>query len=103
MAIGQKAGGLAALAGQNCPDFLASGENPAIYRAISHGNMGQKAVRWQPSGEAFVFSHVSVGTNPRTHTMALPAFSMRQLLEAAVPLRHQPPRWNPHMADSIFG
>src|SRR6266403_5490475 len=33
---------------QKGPDFLASGENPAIYRAISHGNMAQKAVRWQP-------------------------------------------------------
>jgi hypothetical protein len=37
-------------------DFLASGENPAIYRAISHGNMAQKAVRWQPGREGS-FAH----------------------------------------------
>jgi hypothetical protein len=34
------------------PDFLASAGNPAIYRAISHGNMAQKAVRWQPGHKA---------------------------------------------------
>src|SRR3984957_14608096 len=38
------------------PDFLASRENPAIYRAISHGNMAQKAVRWQP-GRKGSFAH----------------------------------------------
>src|SRR5260221_8992009 len=103
MAIGQKAGGLAALAGQNCPNFLASGENPAIYRAISHGNMAQKAVRWQPGREGFVCSHVSGGTNRRTQTMALPDSSMRQLLEAGVHFGHQSHRWNPKMADYIFG
>jgi site-specific DNA recombinase len=37
---------------RKAPDFLASGENPAIYRAISHGNMAQKAVRWQPGRKA---------------------------------------------------
>src|SRR6266566_6385995 len=37
--------------GKKGPDFLASRENPAIYRAISHGNMAQKAVRWQPGRE----------------------------------------------------
>ena len=30
------------------PYFLASGRNRAIHRAISHGNMAHKAVRWQP-------------------------------------------------------
>jgi hypothetical protein len=34
------------------PYFLASGWNPAIHRAISHGNMAQKAVRWQPGHKA---------------------------------------------------
>src|SRR5580700_3770304 len=33
-------------------DFLASAGNPAIYRAISHGNMARKAVRWQPGHKA---------------------------------------------------
>src|SRR5882757_4609747 len=44
--------GLLALGPQNRPDFLASCGNPAIYRAISHGNMAQKAVRWQPGHKA---------------------------------------------------
>src|SRR6202162_2364254 len=35
--------------------------------------------------------------------MALPDFSMRQLLEAGVPFGHQSHRWNPKMADYIFG
>ena len=30
--------------------------NTAIYRAISHGNMAQKAVRWQP-GRQGSFAH----------------------------------------------
>ena len=37
---------------EKAPDFLASRENPAIYRGISHGNMAQKAVRWQPGHKA---------------------------------------------------
>jgi hypothetical protein len=37
---------------QKASDFLASGQNPAIYRAISHGNLAQKAVRWQPGRQA---------------------------------------------------
>src|SRR3989441_3537999 len=35
--------------------------------------------------------------------MALPDFSMRQLLHAGVHFRHQSHRWNPKMADYIFG
>ena len=35
--------------------------------------------------------------------MALPAFSMRQLLEAGVHFGHQTRRWNPKMAPYIFG
>jgi len=35
--------------------------------------------------------------------MALPEFSMRQLLEAGVHFGHQAHRWNPKMADYIFG
>ena len=35
--------------------------------------------------------------------MALPEFSMRQLLEAGVHFGHQSHRWNPKMADYIFG
>jgi small subunit ribosomal protein S2 len=35
--------------------------------------------------------------------MALPAFNMRQLLEAGVHFGHQSHRWNPKMASYIFG
>jgi small subunit ribosomal protein S2 len=35
--------------------------------------------------------------------MALPDFSMRQLLEAGVHFGHQSHRWNPKMSDYIFG
>ncbi len=35
--------------------------------------------------------------------MALPAFNMRQLLEAGVHFGHQAHRWNPKMAPFIFG
>lgn len=35
--------------------------------------------------------------------MALPAFNMRQLLEAGVHFGHQSHRWNPKMANFIFG
>ncbi|MBV9562620.1 MAG: 30S ribosomal protein S2 [Bradyrhizobium sp.] len=35
--------------------------------------------------------------------MALPDFTMRQLLEAGVHFGHQSHRWNPKMADYIFG
>ena len=35
--------------------------------------------------------------------MALPNFSMRQLLEAGVHFGHQTHRWNPKMAPFIFG
>ena len=35
--------------------------------------------------------------------MALPEYSMRQLLEAGVHFGHQSHRWNPKMKDFIFG
>ncbi len=35
--------------------------------------------------------------------MALPDFSMRQLLEAGVHFGHQSHRWNPKMSEYIFG
>src|SRR5690348_4995881 len=39
----------------------------------------------------------------RTETMALPSFTMRQLLEAGVHFGHHPRRWNPKMAPYLFG
>src|SRR5690606_23794305 len=38
-----------------------------------------------------------------TTDMALPEFTMRQLLEAGVHFGHQTHRWNPKMAPYIFG
>ena len=35
--------------------------------------------------------------------MALPEYSMRQLLEAGVHYGHQTQRWNPRMAEYIYG
>ncbi|MFY9626014.1 MAG: 30S ribosomal protein S2, partial [Rhodoplanes sp.] len=35
--------------------------------------------------------------------MALPDYSMRQLLEAGVHFGHQSHRWNPKMREFIFG
>ena len=35
--------------------------------------------------------------------MALPDFTMRQLLEAGAHFGHQAHRWNPKMGDYIFG
>ena len=35
--------------------------------------------------------------------MALPEFSMRQLLEVGRPFRPPPQRWNPKMAPYIYG
>src|SRR5579871_577657 len=46
-------------------------------------------------------------TNPRRNnrsiSMALPDYSMRQLLEAGVHFGHQSHRWNPKMKEYIFG
>ena len=39
----------------------------------------------------------------RIPTMALPEFSMRQLLEAGVHYGHQTARWNPKMGEYIYG
>src|SRR5215468_3918147 len=39
----------------------------------------------------------------RTETMALPSFTMRQLLEAGVHFGHHTRRWNPKMAPFLFG
>jgi small subunit ribosomal protein S2 len=68
-------------------------------RAISHADLGLNAVRW-PGSQAGL-------TGPRRHKpendMALPDYSMRQLLEAGVHFGHQAHRWNPKMAEYIFG
>lgn len=40
---------------------------------------------------------------PENETMAIPTFTMRQLLEAGVHFGHRTGRWNPKMAPYIFG
>src|SRR5689334_15933655 len=53
--------------------------------------------------EGRVCSHVSGGINRRIKPMALPDFTMRQLLEAVVHFGHQSHCWNPKMVPFIFG
>src|SRR5262249_3286978 len=72
-------------------------------RAISHADLGLTAVRWLDRP----FRGRSKLTGPRRlnrrMTMALPEYSMRQLLEAGVHFGHQAHRWNPKMGEYIFG
>ena len=68
-------------------------------QAISHADLGLRAVRWpRPPGRA----HKSAADQPE-NDMALPDYSMRQLLEAGVHFGHQAHRWNPKMGEFIFG
>src|ERR1700682_6324827 len=64
--------------------------------------MAQKAVRWQPGHKARLLTRFR-RNQPENFTMALPDFSMRQLLEAGVHFGHQSHRWNPKMERYIFG
>jgi small subunit ribosomal protein S2 len=50
-----------------------------------------------------LISFVEVQPVKESHLMALPDFSMRQLLEAGVHFGHQSHRWNPKMERFIFG
>src|ERR1700686_4549129 len=60
--------------------------------------MGQKGLPVVPLGG----SHTSAADQPEK-IMALPDFTMRQLLEAGVHFGHQAHRWNPKMGQYIFG
>src|ERR1700687_2912520 len=60
--------------------------------------MGQKGRPVVPSRG----SHASAADQPEK-IMALPDFTMRQLLEAGVHFGHQAHRWNPKMGQYIFG
>ena len=59
----------------------------------------------RPSGGSRrkVEAHGSAAAQPEKDNMAIPDYSMRQLLEAGVHFGHQAHRWNPKMADFIFG
>jgi small subunit ribosomal protein S2 len=60
--------------------------------------MGQKGLPVVPLRG----SHTSAADQPEK-IMALPDFTMRQLLEAGVHFGHQAHRWNPKMGQYIFG
>src|SRR5476649_2208760 len=76
-----------------------------ISRLITHADvwlsaptMGQKGLPVVPLRG----SHTSAADQPEK-IMALPDFTMRQLLEAGVHFGHQAHRWNPKMSEYIFG
>src|ERR1700745_2069843 len=52
---------------------------------------------------AHMGSQSSAADQPEKIVMAIPDFSMRQLLEAGVHFGHQSHRWNPKMGSYIFG
>src|SRR6202140_4150152 len=60
--------------------------------------MGQKGLPVVPLGG----SHTSAADQPEK-VMAVPEFTMRQLLEPGVHFGHQAHRWNPKMGQYIFG
>jgi small subunit ribosomal protein S2 len=103
---------------------LHQGDSSHISRAIPHADCGRVSLTYgwtKPlglkqrlksgapygrSGAATEFlgpAFVRGGSTGRETTMALPDYSMRQLLEAGVHFGHQAHRWNPKMAPFIFG
>ena len=79
--------------------------------AISHADLGFFGRPVAPArGNAFPglqlqacsWAHGSAADKPE-NDMALPDFTMRQLLEAGVHFGHQAHRWNPKMQSYIFG
>src|SRR5690348_15120977 len=74
-----------------------------LYSAPSHTETWLlKAVRWQP-GRSGPLAHTFPEEPTGEPHMALPDFTMRQLLEAGVHFGHQSHRWNPKMSEYIFG
>ena len=74
-----------------------SGRNPADTSGGMEGQAGHGF--WRNSR----MSDVRGGQPERKRSMALPDFTMRQLLEAGVHFGHQTHRWNPKMKPYIFG
>ena len=69
--------------------------------AISHADLGPQGRPVAPDRK--VSGLTGPRRNNRRMTMALPDYSMRQLLEAGVHFGHQAHRWNPKMGEFIFG
>src|SRR5262249_28924894 len=87
---------------------------PPIYPPSHTRILAHKALPWLTAGPSLPPSPVGerragrIGSQVRGGTtgelrMALPEYSMRQLLEAGVHFGHQSHRWNPKMKDYIFG
>src|SRR5690349_20926662 len=71
-----------------------SGRNPGRPRSGARAPWETRATR---------SLHPQRHNRKRTETMALPSFTMRQLLEAGVHFGHHTRRWNPKMAPFLFG
>ena len=71
---------------------------PSHTRTWPYRPSGGSGLGFLPLAEA----HTSAAEQPEK-TMALPDYSMRQLLEAGVHFGHQAHRWNPKMGNYIFG
>ena len=77
--------------------FLALPGRLPLYAAPSHTRtLALTAVRWLRTARSG--AHRSAAEQPEK-TMALPDYTMRQLLEAGVHFGHQAHRWNPKMGE----
>src|SRR5262249_213897 len=94
--LGAKAGGFAVGGSLRRPIHA------YISPVISHADLGFTAVRWLVPTARSRGAHGSAAAQPENKNMALPDFSMRQLLEAGVHFGHQSHRWNPTMSAYIF-
>src|SRR5690606_17891228 len=66
---------------------------------IPHADIRFRAI----PGASSLTRFTSAAANRRNVKMALPEVSLRALLEAGVHFGHQAHRWNPKMAQYIFG
>src|SRR5262249_47116437 len=64
---------------------------------------GETSRQVAPVSGLRVRTNIRGGQPEKEPTMALPTFTMRQLLEAGVHFGHHTRRWNPKMASYIFG
>src|SRR5262245_22140187 len=75
--------------------FPMSGRPPrGAFQSLESGDGGE--------GAAIVSRGGSTGKR-KAGPMALPQFTMRQLLEAGVHFGHQTHRWNPKMGNYLYG
>ena len=83
---------------------LAFAPRSPICRAIPQADFNAAPASRRRSGGGVLPAHMTRrGSTGKDDAMALPDFSMRQLLEAGAHFGHQSHRWNPKMAPYIFG